>query len=63
MAEAIGVKRVTISAYENDRITPSPEMVVLIADFLGVTPELFTAKHRHFPFSGHGLLCLLYLLR
>lgn len=44
IAEILGVKSVTCSAYESGRIAPTTEKLVTLAKFYGVDLSLFTEK-------------------
>ena len=44
LADKLGVKKQSISNWENDNIMPSVDMLVKIADFFGVTTDYLLAR-------------------
>lgn len=45
LAEKLGVKKQSISNWENDNIVPSIEMLVKIADFFGVSTDYLLERN------------------
>lgn len=47
LADKLGVKKQSISNWENDNIMPSVDMLVKIADFFGVTTDYLLGREIH----------------
>ena len=49
LAERLGVKKQSISNWENDNIMPSIDMLVKVADFFNVTTDYLLGRNVHEP--------------
>lgn len=52
LSDAIGVNRVTISAYESDRILPPPDKLKLFADYFDIGIDMLMSKIP--AYAGHN---------
>lgn len=55
LAEKLGVKKQSISNWENDNIVPSIEMLVKIADFFGVSTDYLLERNVSVPDAPYTL--------
>lgn len=55
LADKLGVKKQSISNWENDNIMPSVDMLVKIADFFGVTTDYLLAREIQEPEAPQNL--------
>ena len=55
LADKLGVKKQSISNWENDNIMPSVDMLVKIADFFGVTTDYLLAREIQEPEDPQNL--------
>lgn len=53
LAKQLGVVRSTICFYESEQHSPTPEMLIKLADFFGVTVDYLLGREAETPASVH----------